>query len=328
MAERYHPNEVDQQWRDRWDAENIYKFTPNDPRPKHYALTMLPYPSGYLHPGHVWAMGPSDSRARWKRMQGYNVFFPMGFDAFGLPAENAAIKNGIHPRISTYNNIARIREQFKTIGMMFDWEQQVVTCDPDYYRWNQWFFLQFYKHGLAYKQFAPVDWCPKDNTTLAREQVKGDDRHCERCGTPVIKKNLDQWLLRITKYADELLSFDGLDWPERIKTMQRNWIGRSEGAEVTFTTEQGDADHGVHDAARHAVGRDLHGPGTRAPAGQQRHQPRISAPPWPPISWPPAASRRSSASPPTRRRAASGPAATPSTRSTARACRSGSPTMC
>ncbi|MBA3947732.1 MAG: leucine--tRNA ligase, partial [Herpetosiphonaceae bacterium] len=240
MAERYHPQEVDKRWRERWAAEGIDTWQPDDPRPKHYALTMLPYPSGYLHPGHVWAMGPSDTRARWMRMQGYNVFFPMGFDAFGLPAENAAIKKGLHPKVSTYHNIERIREQFKTIGMMIDWNQEVVTCDPEYYRWNQWFFLQFYKHDLAYKQFAPVDWCPKDNTTLAREQVKGEDRHCERCGTPVIKKNLDQWLFRITNYADELLNFDSIDWPERIKIMQRNWIGRSEGAEVTFTTAAGE----------------------------------------------------------------------------------------
>lgn len=234
MAERYNPNETDPRWRERWEQDGIYKFKPDGAEPKHYALTMLPYPSGYLHPGHIWAMGPSDTRARWMRMRGHNVFFPMGFDAFGLPAENAAIRTGTHPRVSTYHNIERIREQFKTIGMMIDWEHQVATCDPEYYRWNQWFFLQFYKHGLAYKQFAPVDWCPKDNTTLAREQVKGEDRRCERCGTPVIKKELDQWLFRITNYADELLRFDGLEWPERIKIMQRNWIGRSEGAEITF----------------------------------------------------------------------------------------------
>ena len=239
MAERYNPAEIEPRWRARWEETDIYRFKPESDRPKHYALTMLPYPSGYLHPGHIWAMGPSDTRARYMRMRGYNVFFPMGFDAFGLPAENAAIKFNIHPKTSTYGNIERIREQFKMLGLMIDWEHEAITCDPEYYRWNQWFFLQFYKHGLAYKQFAPVDWCPKDNTTLAREQVKGEDRRCERCGTPVIKKPLDQWLFRITNYADELLSFDGIDWPERIKTMQRNWIGRSEGAEVDFHTEGG-----------------------------------------------------------------------------------------
>src|ERR671933_592055 len=239
MADKYNPAEIEPKWRARWEETGIYRFQPDNGRPKHYALTMLPYPSGYLHPGHIWAFGPSDARARYMRMNGYNVFFPMGFDAFGLPAENAAIKFNIHPKTSTYNNIARIREQFKMLGMMIDWSHEVITCEPEYYRWNQWFFLQFYKHGLAYKQFAPVDWCPKDNTTLAREQVKGEDRRCERCGTPVIKKNLDQWLFRITKYADELLDFRGLDWPERIRIMQRNWIGRSEGAEVRFHTEKG-----------------------------------------------------------------------------------------
>lgn len=239
MAERYTPSEIEPHWRARWEVAEIYRFDPASDRPKHYALTMLPYPSGYLHPGHIWAFGPSDTRARYMRMRGYNSFFPMGFDAFGLPAENAAIKFNIHPKTSTYKNIDHIREQFKTVGFMIDWNQEVITCDPEYYRWNQWFFLQFYKNGLAYKQFAPVDWCPKDNTTLAREQVKGEDRRCDRCGTPVIKKALDQWLFRITTYADELLDFGKLQWPERIKTMQRNWIGRSEGAEVRFHTEAG-----------------------------------------------------------------------------------------
>jgi leucyl-tRNA synthetase len=239
MSERYTPSEIEERWRARWEESDIYRFEPVSDRPKHYALTMLPYPSGYLHPGHIWAMGPSDTRARYMRMRGYNAFFPMGFDAFGLPAENAALKVNLHPRISTYNNINRIRATFKTLGLMIDWEQEVITCDPEYYRWNQWFFLQFYKHGLAYKQYAPVDWCPSCNTTLAREQVKGDDRRCERCGTPVIKKSLDQWLFRITNYADELLDFSGVEWPERIKIMQRNWIGRSEGAEVLFHTEAG-----------------------------------------------------------------------------------------
>lgn len=238
-ADRYTPAEIEPKWQARWEENGIYRFDPFGDRPKHYALTMLPYPSGYLHPGHIWAMGPSDTHARWMRMRGYNVFFPMGFDAFGLPAENAAIKVGLHPRISTFGNIDRIRATFKTLGMMIDWDQEAITCDPEYYRWNQWFFLQFYKHGLAYKQFAPVDWCPKDNTTLAREQVKGENRVCDRCGTPVIKKMLDQWLFRITNYAEELLSFDGIDWPEPIKIMQHNWIGRSEGAEVVFHAEDG-----------------------------------------------------------------------------------------
>jgi len=175
-------------------------------------------------------------------MKGYNVMFPMGFDAFGLPAENAAIKDGIHPKIRTYANIGRMRKQLRSMGAMFDWEREAVSSDPDHYRWTQWFFSQLFKHGLAYKKMSPVDWCPNCQTTLAREQVWGEDRHCERCGTPVIKKNLEQWYFRTTKYADELLSFDGIDWPERVRDMQTNWIGKSEGASVVFLSEHADAD--------------------------------------------------------------------------------------
>ncbi|MDR7598029.1 MAG: leucine--tRNA ligase, partial [Armatimonadota bacterium] len=209
-------------------------------RPKFYFLTMYPYPSGDLHIGHWYAMAPSDAAARYRRMRGYNVLFPIGFDAFGLPAENAAIKHGIHPKTWTLGNIERMRRQLRSMGAMFDWSREIVTCEPEYYRWNQWFFLKFYEAGLAYRALAPVDWCPNCNTTLAREQVVGADRRCERCDTPVVKKDLEQWFFRITKYADELLDFSGIDWPERIITMQRNWIGRSEGAEVTFTAHAPD----------------------------------------------------------------------------------------
>jgi len=181
-------------------------------------------------------MTPPDARARFKRMQGYNVLFPMGFDAFGLPAEGAAIKHNIHPKMWTYQNIDRMRKQMRTMGTMFDWEREAVSSDPEYYKWTEWFFIQLYKHGLAYRKKQAVDWCPKDNTTLAREQVKGEDRVCDRCGTPVIKKELDQWFFKATKYADELLNFEGVDWPEFIKVSQTNWIGRSEGASVTFRT--------------------------------------------------------------------------------------------
>src|SRR5688572_2419220 len=197
---------------------------------------MLPYPSGDLHIGHWYAMVPSDARARFKRMQGYNVMFPMGFDAFGLPAENAAIKEGVHPMRRTNENIERMRRQLRSMGAMFDWEREAVSSDPEYYKWTEWFFIQLYKMGLAYRKLSAVDWCPKDNTTLAREQVIGEERLCERCGTPVIKKELEQWFFRTTKYADELLHFDGIDWPERVKTLQTNWIGRSEGASVIFKT--------------------------------------------------------------------------------------------
>ncbi len=191
---------------------------------------MLPYPSGDLHIGHWYAMTPSDARARYKRMQGFNVLFPMGFDAFGLPAENAAIKHNIHPKTWTYANIERMRQQLRSMGAMWDWRREAVSADPEYYRWTQWFFIQLLKHDLAYRKKSPVDWCPNCNTTLAREQVWGEDRHCERCGTPVIKKDLVQWFFRQTSYADELLSFEGIDWPERVKVLQTNWIGRSEGA--------------------------------------------------------------------------------------------------
>ena len=201
---------------------------------------MLPYPSGNLHIGHWYAITPSDAHARFMRMQGYNVLFPMGFDAFGLPAENAAIKHNIHPAEWTFKNIDHMHDQLKSMGCMFDWRREIISAKPEYYRWTQWFFIQLLKNGLAYQKFSPVDWCPTCNTTLAREQVWGDDRHCERCGTPVIKKNLNQWYFRTTQYADQLLDFSGMDWPKHVRTLQTNWIGRSEGASVTFETESGD----------------------------------------------------------------------------------------
>jgi len=231
---------MESKWQAKWDKDGIYNANIDHTIPKHYALTMLPYTSGDFHIGHWYAMTPSDARARFKRMQGYNVMFPIGFDAFGLPAENAAIKNGIHPKIWTYANIDHMRKQLKSMGAMWDWDREAISCDPEYYRWTQWFFIQLYKHGLAYRKYAAVDWCPKDQTTLAREQVKGDDRVCERCGTPVVKKELEQWFFKITDYAEELLDFSAIDWPDRVRTLQTNWIGRSEGASVIFHTEQED----------------------------------------------------------------------------------------
>jgi leucyl-tRNA synthetase len=236
----YNPAEIEPKWQKKWDADGLYCSDIDPKRPKHYALTMLPYPSGDLHIGHWYAMTPSDARARFMRMRGYNVMFPMGFDAFGLPAENAAIKRGVHPKKWTYANIDRMRQQLRSMGAMFDWRREAISADPEYYHWTQWFFIQLFKHGLAYRKLSPVDWCPNCNTTLAREQVWGDDRHCERCGTPVIKKDLDQWFFRTTKYADELMDYSHMDWPERVRTLQVNWIGRSEGASVIFATEQGD----------------------------------------------------------------------------------------
>ena len=230
----YNPGTIERRWQERWSESGLYKTDEDPSKPKHYALTMLPYPSGDLHVGHWYAMTPSDTRARFMRMQGHRVFFPIGFDAFGLPAENAAINRGIHPYKWTMSNIQNMRGQLESMGAMFDFDHEVITCVPEYYRWNQWFFLKFLENGLAYRKEAPVDWCPKDRTTLAREQVVGPDRRCERCGTPVIKKNLAQWFFKITVYADELLDFSKVDWPERVKTLQRNWIGRSEGAEIEF----------------------------------------------------------------------------------------------
>ncbi len=230
----YDPGIIESRWQRRWAESGLYKTDEDPAKPKHYALTMLPYPSGDLHVGHWYAMTPSDTRARFMRMRGYRVFFPIGFDAFGLPAENAAIKRGIHPRKWTYSNIENMRGQLRQMGTMFDFDSEVVTCEPEYYRWNQWFFLKFFEKGLAYRAEVPVDWCPNDQTTLAREQVIGPNRVCERCGTPVIRKNLRQWLFKITDYADELLDFSKIEWPERVKTLQTNWIGRSEGAEIEF----------------------------------------------------------------------------------------------
>jgi leucyl-tRNA synthetase len=241
-GERFDPSTYEGRWRDRWAADELYRTRDDDPREKRYILTMYPYPSGDLHIGHWYAATAPDIVARWHRMRGENVLFPMGFDSFGLPAENAAIDRGIHPAIWTAANIDRMRAQFRTMGCMFDWEREVVVSDPGYYRWTQWLFLQFYRAGLAYRAMAPVDWCPKDQVVLAREQVEGADRHCWRCGTPVIKRDLEQWFFRITKYADELLSFEGLDYPEPIRLMQTNWIGRSEGAEIDFPVEADDAE--------------------------------------------------------------------------------------
>ena len=234
--DRYDPAAIEPHWQERWAELGLHHTDLHDTtRPSYYLLTMYPYPSGDLHIGHWYIKTPTDAIARYRRMNGLNVFFPIGFDAFGLPAENAAIKHGIHPADWTMRNIENMRRQLRSMGATFDWAAQVVTCEPEYYRWNQWIFLKFLEAGLAYRAMAPVDWCPRDQVVLAREQVEGTDRHCWRCGTPVIKRDLEQWFFRITKYADELLRFDGIDWPEPVRVMQTNWIGRSEGAEVAFT---------------------------------------------------------------------------------------------
>ena len=234
--ERYEPTAIEPRWQARWAELGLHRTNLHDAsRPKFYLLTMYPYPSGDIHIGHWYVKTPTDALARFRRMHGYNVFFPIGFDAFGLPAENAAIARDIHPREWTMANIDNMRRQLRRMGATFDWDSEVVTSDPDYYRWNQWLFLRFLEAGLAYRTTAAVDWCPNDGT-LAREQVEGTDRRCWRCGARVEKRDLEQWFLRTTKYADELLDFSGIDWPEPIRIMQTNWIGRSEGAEIIFST--------------------------------------------------------------------------------------------
>ena len=235
---RYVPSEIEKRWQARWEQDGLYRSKVDWSKPKHYALTMLPYPSGDLHIGHWFAMSPSDARARWMRMRGFNVLFPMGFDAFGLPAENAAIQRNIHPAEWTYANMDRMRRQLRSMGAMFDWEREMVSCDPEYYRWTEWFFKIFYENDLAYRGEALVNWSDALQTVLANEQViDGKD---ERLGQPVVQKMMTQWFFRYTRYADEMLDFDKLDWPEPIRIMQTNWIGRSEGARVIFRTEAGD----------------------------------------------------------------------------------------
>lgn len=237
--ETYEPKVVESKWQQRWEQDGLYRSKVDWSKPKHYALTMLPYPSGDLHIGHWFAMTPSDARARYMRMRGFNVLFPMGFDAFGLPAENAAVQRNIHPAKWTFANIERMRGQLRSMGAMFDWEREIVSCDPEYYRWTEWFFKQFYENDLAYRGEAMVNWSPSLQTVLANEQViDGKD---ERNGQPVIQKLMTQWFFRYTRYADEMLNFETIDWPEPIRIMQTNWIGRSEGGQVTFRTEQGDA---------------------------------------------------------------------------------------
>ncbi len=237
MIQAYDPDAIENKWHQKWDETQIYRAKVDWNKPKHYALTMLPYPSGDLHIGHWFAMTPSDARARYMRMKGFNVLFPMGFDAFGLPAEQAAISRNVHPWKWTYENIKRMRGQLSTMGTMFDWEREMISCTPEYYQWTEWFFKLFYENGLAYRSEALVNWSEALQTVLANEQViDGKD---ERLGQPVVQKLMTQWFFRYTRYADEMLDFSKLDWPDPVRLMQYNWIGRSEGAKVTFASEVG-----------------------------------------------------------------------------------------
>jgi leucyl-tRNA synthetase len=238
---KYPFQEVESSWQKFWEDNKVHKTDLTNLEKKLYCLVMFIYPSAAkMHIGHWYNYGPTDSWARFKKFKGFNVFEPMGYDAFGLPAENYAIKTGVHPKDSTLKNIADIRTMMKQMGGMYDWDAELMTCVPEYYKWNQWLFLQLYKKGLAYRKNAPVNWCPSCHTVLANEQVLSDG-NCERCGTTVIQKNLTQWFFKITNYADELLDgLDKIDWPEKTKSMQTNWIGKSFGSEVEFAIEGGD----------------------------------------------------------------------------------------
>ena len=238
MDERYAPHEIEKKWQKVWQEKHSFKTELNRQRPEYYVLEMFPYPSGNLHMGHVRNYSIGDVVARFKAMQGYTVLHPMGWDAFGMPAENAAIKHGIHPAKWTWENIANMRRQQQELGLSYDWDREVATCHPDYYKWTQWLFLLFYERGLAYKKKAAVNWCEECNTVLANEQVI--DGHCWRCDSPVVKKELEQWFFKITDYADRLLAdlTELKGWPDRVKIMQDNWIGRSEGAEFSFNVPE------------------------------------------------------------------------------------------
>ena len=230
---------IEKKWNEIWAENKVNAFKNNPKKKKYYTLEMFSYPSGAnLHLGHWYNYGLTDSHARYKRMKGYDVFQPMGFDSFGLPAENYAIKTGIHPLDSTMKNISTMERQLKEMGAMFDWDAELYTSSPEYYKWTQWLFIQLYKNGLAYQKLSPVNWCPSCNTVIANEQVV--DGKCERCGSEVIRKEMTQWFFRITDYAEKLLDgIDKLDWPEKTKSMQKNWIGKSLGGEVEFTLENG-----------------------------------------------------------------------------------------
>lgn len=234
MSNKYNFLEIEKKWQKKWEETGIYKVFENPDQKKKYILEMFPYPSGELHMGHMRNYSIGDVIARFNKMNGYNVLHPIGYDAFGLPAENAAIKNNVHPKKWTYNNINNMRIQLKQLGISYDWDREVTTCDPEYYKWGQWLFLKFMEYGLVYRKEAPVNWCPACQTVLANEQVEGG--RCWRCESIVESKQLEQWYFKITNYAEDLL--DDLKmlkgWPERVKTMQQNWIGRSEGAEVDF----------------------------------------------------------------------------------------------
>jgi len=239
MNTEYDFKNIEPKWQKYWRENKLFKMHEDSPKPKFYCLMMFPYPSAELHVGHGRNYIIGDVLARYKIMQGFNVLAPMGWDAFGLPAENAAIKQNIHPKESTWNNIRRMKEQLSQWGTEYDWDREFASCEPSYCKWTQWLFLQLYKKGLAYKKAAAVNWCPSCATVLANEQVINGE--CERCSTEVAQRNLEQWFFKITDYAEELLDMSRLDgWPERVKIMQTNWIGKSHGVTIDFRLAETD----------------------------------------------------------------------------------------
>ena len=247
MQDRYDPKSLEPRWQEHWATKDLCRAGARSGAPKRYVLAMLPYPSGEMHMGHVRVYCITDVLARYARKRGFDVLHPLGWDSFGLPAENAAIKEGQHPAVRTPKNIASFKEDVISLGISIDWSREITTSDPEFYRWNQWFFLRMMERGLVYRRRARVNFCPSCNTVLANEQV--EDGLCWRCGSVVQEREIPEWAFRITQYADRLLEgLDGLDWPERITTMQRNWIGRSDGLEIDFPVVGA-----AHDQGRAAV---------------------------------------------------------------------------
>ena len=318
---------VESKWQQRWEKTKENCFNKKNIDKKYYVLEMFSYPSGAkLHIGHWYNYGPSDSFARFKKMQGYEVFQPMGFDAFGLPTENYAIKTKIHPKDSTEKNIETMEHQLKAMGAMFDWSAEVKTCEENYYKWTQWMFLKLYENGLAYRKEAPVNWCPSCNTVLANEQVV--EGCCERCGTPVIKRDLTQWFFKITQYAEELLQgLNTIDWPEKTKLMQRNWIGKSVGCEIEFACESGDTFRVFTTRCDTIFGVSYVVLAPEHPLVKS-WSPTSSAPPWKRTSNRRRRPTRSTASPLRARRRACSSATMPSTPSTGKRSPSTRRTMC
>ena len=279
MDSRYHPQQIETKWQKRWQDDKLFKVVEAPNQKKYYLLEMFPYPSGKIHMGHVRNYTIGDVVARYKRMRGFNVLHPMGWDAFGMPAENAAIANNTHPAKWTYDNIDAMRAQLKRLGFSYDWDRELATCRPEYYRWEQWLFIKMVEKGMAYRKESYVNWCEPCQTVLANEQVEAG--MCWRCGKPVRQKKLWQWFFKITDFAEDLLVHCDLlpGWPDKVTTMQRNWIGKSVGAEIRFAVADSEEnDQRFHHPAGYGFWRDLHVSGARAPAGSRtgrRNRPGI-----------------------------------------------------